>query len=64
MHKAGKVYSVITKSLDIHQFTDRQIVFKLRQFSNVHLFLEAPSQKTQHRKLTGVKEALKQQLKA
>ena len=35
MHKAGKGYKSISKSLDVHQSTVRQIVYKWRKFSNV-----------------------------
>ena len=35
MHKAGKGYKSISKSLDVHQSTVRQIVCKWRNFSTV-----------------------------
>ena len=35
LHKAGKVYKNISKSLDVHQSTVRQIVCKWRKFSTV-----------------------------
>jgi transposase len=35
LHKAGKVYKSISKRLDVHQSTVRQIVFKWRKFSAV-----------------------------
>ena len=35
LHKAGKGYKSISKSLDVHQSTVRQIVYKWRKFSTV-----------------------------
>ena len=35
MHKAGKGYKSISKSLDVHKSTVRQIVYKWRKFSTV-----------------------------
>jgi transposase len=35
LHKAGKDYKSISKSLDVHQSTVRQIVYKLRKFNTV-----------------------------
>ena len=33
LHKAGKGYTSISKSLDVHQSTVRQMVYKWRKFS-------------------------------
>ena len=35
LHKAGKGYKSISKSLDVHQYTVRYIVYKWRKFSTV-----------------------------
>ena len=35
MHKAGQGYKSISKSLDVHQSTVRQIVYKWRKFSTI-----------------------------
>jgi transposase len=35
LHKAGKGYKSISKSLDVHQSTVRQTVYKWRKFSTV-----------------------------
>ena len=35
LHKAGKDYKSISKSLDVHQSTVRQIVYKWRKCSTV-----------------------------
>ena len=35
MYKAGKGYKSISKSLDVHHCTVRQIVYKWRKFSTV-----------------------------
>jgi transposase len=35
LHKAGKGYKSISKSLDVHQSTVRQIIYELRKFSTV-----------------------------
>uniref|UniRef100_A0AAZ3QD12 Transposase n=1 Tax=Oncorhynchus tshawytscha TaxID=74940 RepID=A0AAZ3QD12_ONCTS len=35
LHKAGKGYKSISKSLDVHQSTVRQMVYKWRKFSTV-----------------------------
>ena len=35
LHKAGKGYKSISKSLDVHQSMVRQIVYTLRKFSTV-----------------------------
>ena len=35
LHKAGKGYKSISKSLDVHHSTVRQIVYKWRKFSTV-----------------------------
>ena len=38
LHKAGKGYKSISKSLDVHQSMVRQIVYKWRKFSTVATF--------------------------
>ena len=40
MHKAGKGYKSISKSLDVHQSTVRQIVYTWRKFSTVATLLK------------------------
>ena len=35
LHKVGKGYKIISKSLDVHQSSVRQIVYKWRKFSTV-----------------------------
>ncbi len=37
MHVAGKGYRVISKTLDVHQSTVRQIVYECRQYGIVAL---------------------------
>uniref|UniRef100_A0AAZ3S9Y9 Transposase Tc1-like domain-containing protein n=1 Tax=Oncorhynchus tshawytscha TaxID=74940 RepID=A0AAZ3S9Y9_ONCTS len=41
MHKAGKGFKSISKSLDVHQSTVRQIVYKWRKFSAVATLLRS-----------------------
>ena len=61
LHKAGKSYKSISKSLDVHQSTIRQIVYKWRKFSTVSTLLRSgrPAKMTaraQRRMLNGVKK--------
>ena len=61
MHKAGKGYKSISKSLDVHQSTVRQIVYKWRKFSTVATLLRSghPAKMTaraQRRMLNEVKK--------
>ena len=61
LHKAGKGYKSISKSLDVHQSTVRQIVYKWRKFSTVATLPRScrPAKMTaraQRRMLNGVKK--------
>ncbi len=62
MHVAGNGYRVTSKTLDIHQSTDRQIVYKWSRFGTVATFHRSGpakiSSKAQRRKLKEVKQTL------
>jgi transposase len=61
LHKVGKGYKSISKSLDVHQSTVRQIVYKWRKFSTVATLPRSgcPAKinaRAQHRMLNEVKK--------
>ena len=61
LHKAGKGYKSISKSLDVHQSTGRQIVYKWRKFSTVSTLPRSGrsakmTARAQHRTLNEVKK--------
>ena len=61
LHKAGKGYKSISKSLDVHQSTVSQMVYKWRKFSTVATLPRSgrPAKmtaKTQSRMLNEVKK--------